>query len=73
MKRKKENDKPPAFNYAKYSGMAIQMGAIIGLGIWGGVKLDELLALSFPIFTVLLSIVSVGVAIYHSIKDLLKK
>jgi hypothetical protein len=49
------------------------MFAIIGLGIYGGVKLDQWLHLRFPVFTVLLSIISVGAAIYTAVKDLLKK
>jgi hypothetical protein len=53
--------------------MAFQMFAIIGLGILGGVKLDKWIGTGFPVFTVLLSIVSVGAAIYSSTKDLLKR
>lgn len=59
-------------NYAKYSNMAFQMLAIIGLGTFGGVKLDELIAWNFPIFTIILSLAAVSMAIYISIKDLLK-
>ncbi len=73
MIEKKGKNNKPSFNYARYSSLAISMAAIIGLGIWGGIKLDELLVLKFPVFTVVLSVVSVGAAIYHAIKDLLKK
>jgi hypothetical protein len=48
------------------------MFAIIGIGIFGGVKLDQWLHLRFPVFTVLLSIISVAAAIYSAVKDLLK-
>ena len=27
--------------YSRFSGIVIQMGVIIGLGSWGGSKLDE--------------------------------
>lgn len=60
-------------SYAKYSSIAIQMGVIIALGVFGGVYLDELMHFRFPVFTVILSLVSVGAAIYIAIKDLLKK
>lgn len=60
-------------NYAKYSSIAFQMLAIILLGVFGGVKLDEWLNLSIPIFTVFLSLLSVIVAIYSVVKDLIKK
>lgn len=52
--------------------MAFQMVAIILLGTFGGFKLDEYLNWGFPVFTVLLSLISVILAIYISVKDLLK-
>lgn len=73
-KPKPENKKrPPLESYARYSSLAFQMFAIIGLGIFGGVKLDQWLETEFPLFTVLLSIVSVAAAIYTAIKDLIRK
>ncbi len=60
-------------NYGKYSSIAFQMLAIILIGVFGGVKLDEWLELKFPVFTVTLSLLSVSLAIYTVIKDLLKK
>jgi len=60
-------------NYGKYSSIAFQMLAIILIGVFGGVKLDEWLELKFPVFTVILSLLSVSLAIYTVIKDLLKK
>ncbi len=74
MKPKKTTQpKSPLHNYAVYSSMAIQMGAIIFLGIWGGSKLDEFKWVDFPLFTVLLSIISVPIAIYIAIKDVIRK
>jgi len=67
------NKKPTLESYARYSSLAFQMFAIIGLGIFGGVKLDQWLGMGFPVFTVLLSIISVAAAIYTAIKDLIKK
>ncbi len=65
--------RPPLESYARYSSLAFQMFAIIGLGIYGGVKLDQWINIGFPVFTVLLSIVSVGAAIYAAVKDLIRK
>jgi hypothetical protein len=65
--------KPPINDYARYSGMGIQMLVIIGLGTYGGIKLDELLKIKFPVFTIVCSLASVALAIYVVIKDLLKK
>ncbi len=60
-------------SYAKYSNLAFQMMAIIVLGTFGGLKLDEYLNWGFPVFTVLFSLGSVALAIYISVKDFIKK
>jgi hypothetical protein len=59
--------------YARYSTLALQMIVIIGVGVFGGVKLDAWLKTGFPIFTVILSILSVILSIYQATRDLLKK
>jgi predicted MFS family arabinose efflux permease len=53
--------------------MAIQMAAIIVGGVLGGIQLDKWLALKFPIFTLVLTLVSVFLAMYYFIKDVIKK
>lgn len=68
-----KNNNDPLRNYARYSGIAVQMLVIIAGGIIGGFYLDRWLQWNFPVFTVLFSILSVGIAIYISIKDFLKK
>ncbi len=69
---KKEKNKPD-LNFAKYSGIAFQMGATIFLGIWGGIQLDKLVNASFPYFTLSLSLIGVFAAIYFAIKDVINK
>lgn len=59
-------------NYAQYSGLAFQMIAIILIGVFGGIKLDKWLEFRFPIFTVVLSLLATGLAIYYGIKDFLR-
>jgi phage shock protein PspC (stress-responsive transcriptional regulator) len=49
------------------------MIAIVVAGVFGGLKLDEYLQWGFPLFTILLSLLGVFVAIYFAIKDFLKK
>ena len=68
-----QKSKFPLQNYAKYTSIAMQMLVIILAGVFGGMELDKWLKLNFPVFTVILSIVSVFLAIYVVIKDLLKK
>ncbi|MCD4832452.1 MAG: hypothetical protein K8R31_01555 [Bacteroidales bacterium] len=49
------------------------MMAIVLIGIFGGMKLDQVITkIEFPIFTVVLSILAVVFATYYSIKDFLK-
>jgi len=60
-------------SYVKYSGMAVQMAAIIVGGVLGGIYLDKWLALGFPLFTLVLTLLSVFLAIYYFIKDVIKK
>ena len=69
-----KNQKPDKllFNYAKYSTIGIQMIVIICGGVFGGIQLDKWLHLKFPVFTLVLSILSVFVAMYLSVKDILK-
>ncbi len=56
-------------NFAiKYGGLAFQMLAIIGLGVFGGIKLDEWLNTG-SIFTIILSLVSIFLGIFVAIKD----
>jgi F0F1-type ATP synthase assembly protein I len=59
-------------NYAKYSGIAFQMIAIIVLATWGGIKLDELAGFRKPVFTIILSLLGVFAGIYFAIKDFIK-
>ena len=59
-------------NYAKYSSLAFQMIAIILIGVFGGIKLDQWLELRFPVFTVVLSLLATALAVYYGIKDFLR-
>ncbi len=72
MSQEKKPKSPINNSYLKYSGMAIQMAAIITLGVFGGKKLDQFFNLKQPVFTLVLSLFAVFAAIYVSIKDFLK-
>lgn len=73
MKEQKPNS--PSDNYTgylKYSGLAFQMLAVIGLAVWAGIVLDGYLQLWFPAFTVILSLSGVTGVIYLLIKNIPK-
>lgn len=73
MKEKKVNDpeKPVKSlnDYAKYSNMAFQMLVIMLLGVFGGIRLDKILKLNFPVCTVVLSLSGFLLAMYIGLKD----
>ena len=60
-------------SYAKYSGLAFQMGIIIAIAVWGGIKLDEFVETNNSLFTIILSLLGVFAAIYIALKDFIRK
>ena len=66
------NQKPKASNaYLKYSGLAFQLLAAIGVMGWAGYKLDQYLEIKFPAFTLLFGFIGFGgmmIQIYKSVK-----
>jgi hypothetical protein len=52
--------------------MGFQMALVILAGAFGGIQIDKWLSWKFPVFTVMLTIFAVGVAIYQVVYDLLK-
>jgi F0F1-type ATP synthase assembly protein I len=67
-----EKKKNSLNNYARYSSIAFQMLIIILIGVFGGMKLDQWIHLSVPVFTIVLSILAVILSIYTVTRDLLK-
>ena len=68
----KDNDdlKKKGNDFARFSGMAFEMLAIIGGMTWGSVWLDEQTGTEIPWFTIILSPLSVIIAVLMIIKDL---
>lgn len=71
-KNKERPQHKPLNAYAKYSALGIQMALIIGGGCYGGYKLDEHYKNTTPIFTIILSLVSIALAMYIVLKDFIK-
>ncbi len=70
----KKNNKPtkkqPLNKIARLSGIGIQMGIIIGLGAYGGKKLDEYYQFEKKWFTIGLTLFAVAAALYLTIKQI---
>lgn len=70
----KDYKKPaePAVNsYARWSGLAFQMLGAILLGVFGGIWLDKKLEMSFPAFTLGLSLLGVVASLWIVIKQVM--
>lgn len=65
-----QQKKPDPFY--KYTSMAVKMIVVVVVFSFGGYKLDEVLALEFPVFTLAGSLLGTILAIYSVIRDLLK-
>lgn len=66
-------DRKNANSFIKYSAIAFQMLATIGLFSFAGYKLDGYLETDKPIYTALLGIVGVAASLYQVVKQLNKQ
>ncbi len=57
--------------YVQFSGLAIQMGAIIAIGTFAGVKLDEKYPNKHNLFTLVLTLTSVITSIIYVIRRII--
>ena len=64
----KESSRKPN-QLLKFSGMAVQMGATIGLGAWGGSYLDAKYQTEKPLWTVSLALLGVFISLYLLIRQ----
>jgi hypothetical protein len=69
---KNQSPRKPPNNFSKYSNLGIQMAVTIGLGCWGGWKLDQVYPNKYRIFTIVLSLFSIFAALYLVLKDFIK-
>ena len=68
--KQSERNKSKANVALKYSGMAFQMAMIMLGGIFLGKYLDKYFETGSDIFTAILAIFSVGIALYMTLKDI---
>ena len=69
---KPEKNKKYLKDYARYSNLAFRLIAIILVGFFGGMKIDQWLKLESPIFTLVLALTGLFLSLYLLIKDMLK-
>lgn len=59
--------------YIKYSGLAMQMGVLIGLGAWGGQWLDSHYNNQTPVWTIVLCLSGVFLSLYLLIRGFIQQ
>ncbi|MDA3911323.1 MAG: AtpZ/AtpI family protein [Bacteroidales bacterium] len=64
MEKKNSKDTDGIKSYAKFSGIVIEMLAIIGGGAWLGHRIDQNAAREIPVFTIILSLLAIALALY---------
>lgn len=67
-----QEEKQAAKNYVRYTGIGFQMIAVIGLFTFVGYKIDQSRDSAQPIFTAVLSLIGVCVALYQVVRSLKK-
>ena len=70
---KEQQNTKEATNFAKYTGIAFQMLATIGVFAFIGHKIDEGRKSEKPIFTALLGLLGVIVSLFQVVRSLNKK
>ena len=70
-KQQKKEKTTSLNNYARYSSIAFQMFAIIGIGAFVGVKLDDAFPNKHQLYTVFLSLIFVIFAIVFVIRRII--
>jgi F0F1-type ATP synthase assembly protein I len=68
-----EEEKQAAKSYARYTGIGFQMIAVIGLFTFIGYKIDQSRDSSQPLYTAVLSLMGVCVALYQVVRSLKNK
>jgi len=59
--------------YIKYSGIGLQMFAIVGLGCYAGIKLNAYLGFEKHYVTIVISLLSIVTAMVFAYRQVLKK
>ena len=59
----------PLKQYARYTGIAFQMMAVMGISAWLGLKTDEFFDLQFPAFTLTFIIAALGLVLYKIVRS----
>ena len=68
MPKNKRNKKKQLNSYVKYSSLTTQMAVIIAAGTFFGNHLDKKNTSEIPIYTIILSLLSIFLSLYYVLK-----
>lgn len=71
--KKPDETRQRTSSYTQYSSIAFQMLGTIGLGVWGGMKLDQWQGNRTPGWTIGLSLLAIFASLYLFIRGLPKQ
>jgi F0F1-type ATP synthase assembly protein I len=69
MTRTDKSKEPKYGNALKYASLGTQMMVLLGLGVWGGIKLDEYWNCS-PLFLILFPVLGLTFSLYQLYRQL---
>jgi len=65
----KPKKKPDNRLILRYTGLAFQMMATLGIAVFAGYKIDQRIGWSFPLFLIILSLLALVLILRQIIKD----
>ena len=67
--RKQNNNDDSRKTLLRYAGLAFQMMATLGLGVFVGYKIDQRIGWRFPVFLIIFSLIASAILLWQIIKD----
>ncbi|NLR80065.1 putative F0F1-ATPase subunit (Ca2+/Mg2+ transporter) [Chitinophaga polysaccharea] len=67
--RKQNNNDDSRKTLLRYAGLAFQMMATLGLGVFVGYKIDQRIGWRFPVFLIIFSLIALAILLWQIIKD----
>jgi len=56
----------------RYAGLATQWLVLLGVSVWGGIRLDAMTGWAFPLFTILLPLAALCISLWLLVRSLNK-
>ncbi|MCR4827853.1 MAG: AtpZ/AtpI family protein [Bacteroidales bacterium] len=60
--------KPDGYDWIKYSSLGIEMAVIVGAAVGGGIAIDRKRNATFPLFTLLLFVLGMVIAVIRLLR-----